>query len=242
MNELKTPNYDIDECAKQYMKNIKNLKPLNKEEEHKLIKKYKKNHDLNARNKLITSNLKYTCKLANNFRNRGIPFSHLISEANDALMYAIDRFDESKNVKVMSYARWWINQYLHKLTENNVENLENELPTERDSQLSDNDVNYSQEYDIEKEYHNSAFIGNDSQQEINKRNDLIDSLYSILNERESEIVNMRFGFPPYESEHTLDEIGEKLKLTKERVRQISEKAMTKMRSQAMLTECDFLTK
>ena len=121
MNELKVPNYDIDACAKSYMKDLKNFKPLNKDDEHSLIKSYKKNHDLDARNKLITSNLKYTCKIANKFRNRGIPFSYLISEANDALMYAIDKFDESKDVKIMSYARWWINQHLHKLTENNIE-------------------------------------------------------------------------------------------------------------------------
>ena len=242
MSELKNPNYDIDACVKSYMKNIKNFKPLNKDDEHSLIKAYKKNNDLDARNKLIKSNLKYTCKIANNFRNRGIPFSHLITEANDALMYAIDKFDESKDVKIMSYARWWINQRLYKLTENNVERLENDLPTERDSQMLDDNVNYSQEYNMENEYHNKAFMITDTQQEINDRNKLIDDLCSILNEREIDIVSMKFGLPPYESEHTLEEIGKKLKLTKERVRQIHEKAMTKMRSQAMMTDCNFLTK
>ena len=242
MNELKALNYDIDPCAQIYMKSIKEIKPLNKEDEHRLIKRYKKNHDLDARNKLITSNLKYTCKLANNFRNRGIPFSHLISEANDALMYAIDHFDESKDVKIISYAKWWINRYLHKLTESNIEKLEDELPTEREPQLSDSNINYLQEYDVENKFRNATFTGADSQKEINNRNELIDTLYSCLNEREVEIVSMRFGLPPYESESTLEDIGKKLKLTKERVRQIHEKAMTKMRSQAMLTECDFLTK
>lgn len=242
MNELKVPNYDIDACAKSYMKDLKNFKPLNKDDEHSLIKAYKKNHDLDARNKLITSNLKYTCKIANKFRNRGVPFSYLISEANDALMYAIDMFDENKDVKIMSYAIWWVSQRLHKLTEKNVEQLENDLPTDRESQQLNDNVDYSQEYGPEYEYHNTYFIRNDTQQEINERNELIDNLCSGLNEREIDIVSMKFGLPPYESEHTLEEIGKKMNLTKERVRQIHEKAMTKMRSQAMMTDCKFLTK
>ena len=236
-----TPNYDIDDTAKKYMKEIKPYTSLKKDEEHKLLKAYKKNHDLSARNKLITSNLKYTCKLANKYRNRGVPFSHLISEANEALFYAIEKFDDKQDVKLMSYAKWWINQRLNALIDDYKKMPTDDLPTEHDSQQLNDNVNYAQEYDMENEYINSAFL-NDEDEYDKDTKVIIDELYNKLDEREIDIVNMKFGRSPYEKEYTLEEIGQKYKLTKERVRQIFEKAMTKMRSQAMLMDNKFLAK
>lgn len=250
MNNLNTVNYDIDECAKSYMRDIKKYTSLKKEEEHKLIKAYRDKNDIEARNKLITSNLKYTCKIANKYRNRGIPFSQLISEANDALIYAIDMFDTSKDVKLISYAKWWINQYLHKLTENNIESLEDELPNDYENQLINDNADYSQEYNINygQEFYNSygysntAFIEETKTDEANDNKIFITQLCKTLNNREIDIMNMRYGRSPYEKEFTLEEIGSKLKLTKERVRQILEKTKTKMRTQAMMMDCNFLSK
>lgn len=242
MNNLNPTNYDIDECAKSYMRDINKYTSLKKEEEHRLINAYRENNDVEARNKLITSNLKYTCKIANKYRNRGVPFSNLISEANDALLYAIDKFDTSKDTKLISYAQWWINQYLHKLTEKNVESLEDDLPTERDSQMLDDNVDYSQDYSYEYDYNNTAFVEDDRIEEANDTNLFIEQLYSDLSDREIQIINMRYGRYPYEQEFTLEEIGDELNLTKERVRQILEKSITKMRSQAMLLDCKFLMK
>ena len=239
--DCSTLNYDIDDTTKKYMKEIKPYTSLKKDEEHKLLKAYKKNHDISARNKLVTSNLKYTCKLANQYRNRGIPFSHLISEANEALLYAIEKFDEKKDVKLMSYAKWWINQRINALFDERNKMPEDDLPTEHDSQLLDDNADYAQDYSSENDYINSAFF-DDTEDNERDTNIMLSELYSKLNEREIDIINMRFGRYPYEKEYTLEEIGKKFNLTKERVRQIMEKALTKMRSQAMLIDSNFLTK
>ena len=58
------------------------------------------NGNLSSRNKLINSNLKYACSLANSYRGRGVDFSELISEANSGLIESIDRFDTKQNVKL----------------------------------------------------------------------------------------------------------------------------------------------
>jgi RNA polymerase primary sigma factor len=50
-----------------------------------------------------------------------------------------------------------------------------------------------------------------------------------LTQREALIIKMRFGLPPYEQEHTLEEIGRELKVTRERIRQIEAKAIKKLR-------------
>lgn len=51
----------------------------------------------------------------------------------------------------------------------------------------------------------------------------------LLNEREATILRMRFGLPPYDQEYTLEEIGQKLRVTRERIRQIEAKAIKKLR-------------
>jgi RNA polymerase primary sigma factor len=50
-----------------------------------------------------------------------------------------------------------------------------------------------------------------------------------LSEREATILRMRFGLPPYDQEYTLEEIGQKLRVTRERIRQIEAKAIKKLR-------------
>lgn len=54
----------------------------------------------------------------------------------------------------------------------------------------------------------------------------------LLTEREAQILKMRFGLPPYEQEYTLEEIGRRLKVTRERIRQIEAKAIKKLRHPA----------
>ncbi|MBI3950942.1 MAG: RNA polymerase sigma factor RpoD [Acidobacteria bacterium] len=53
-----------------------------------------------------------------------------------------------------------------------------------------------------------------------------------LSPREAMILRMRFGLSPFEQEHTLEEIGEKLRVTRERIRQIEAKAIRKLRHPA----------
>lgn len=219
---------DIDQAAVSYMNSIKPYTALKKEEERKLIIDYKKNNNINARNKVINSNLKYTCSIANSFRGRGVPFSMLISEANDALMYAIEKFDVNKDTKLISYARWWIWQRVKALVEDKKFDF-NELPDERREQINENN---DEAQETAKEYHNSAFRNEETKVDY----ELIKQLCSVLNERELDIINMYYGCAPYEDCFTLEEIGKKYDITKERARQIIEKSKTKMRSEAMLLE------
>jgi len=57
----------------------------------------------------------------------------------------------------------------------------------------------------------------------------IDEVLQHLNEREREVIKMRFGLMPDKSERTLEEIGQELKVTRERVRQIESSAIKKLR-------------
>jgi len=61
-----------------------------------------------ARNKIVNSNLKLVLKFARKVQNYGVPLSDLIQEGNIGLMWAIEKFDASQDVKFSTYAVWWI--------------------------------------------------------------------------------------------------------------------------------------
>ena len=224
---------DIDECVENYFKNLKQFKPLKKEEERKLIEAYKLRNDISARNKLIEHNLKYACQLANTYRNKGLSFSDLISEANNGLIDAIEKYDIKQDVKLISYSKWWIIQRMQAALER-----ENKLPRETLEIESSEESFYNDEmYDENSclDYEDNDFDYN----EIMNNKYLIERITSQISDRERDIVYRYYGINQNER-YTLEEIGKDYKLTKERVRQIIDKAMTKMRSEALLIDNSYL--
>ena len=73
-----------------------------------------KNGDIEAKNELITSNLKLVVNIAKGYVNKGMSFIDLISEGNMGLIYAIDKFDIDKGFRFSTYAVWWIRQAIMK--------------------------------------------------------------------------------------------------------------------------------
>ena len=231
---------EIDSTVKSYFDSLKFYKPLTKVEEHELLKKYRLHNDLNARNKLITSNLRYACQLANSYRNHGISYSELISEANNGLIESIDRFDLSQDVKLISYSKWWIMQKMQNAIDKRNRMPESDLPEDNGAQLEESDE------DVAKLSNNNmkdnTFITDDEEKEdeTNAR-DFVENVLSTISDREADIINMYYGRCGYE-ENTLEEIGKKYNLTKERVRQIMETAFRKIRSESMLTDNKYLSR
>ncbi len=98
-----------DKALQSYLNSISKYPSLSKAEE----KKYAilaKNGNKAAKDKLINSNLKFVVKIASNYQNRGLSLAELISEGNLGLIKAIEKFDPEKDIKLISYAVWWIKQ------------------------------------------------------------------------------------------------------------------------------------
>ena len=102
-------NVFADKALQNYLRNISKFKPLSRKEEHELALKAR-DGDTDAMNQLIQANLKFVVKIAARYQNRGLPLSELISEGNIGLIKAIEKFDPDKNIKLISYAIWWIKQ------------------------------------------------------------------------------------------------------------------------------------
>jgi RNA polymerase sigma-32 factor len=95
-----------------YMASIKDAKQLDRDEEHRIAVEYEKTHDQEIARQLITANLKLVVKLAHEYTRAHHNLLDLIQEGNVGLVQAIDKYDPHRNVKLSSYAAWWIRAYM----------------------------------------------------------------------------------------------------------------------------------
>ena len=91
MSRKKRVVIDFERSSQTYFNEISKFKSLTKEEEVSLWKKYKKEHDLKARDTLIKSNLKFVANVAKPYIGMGLSYSDLIAEGNLGLMKAIEK-------------------------------------------------------------------------------------------------------------------------------------------------------
>ena len=92
--------YD-DEVLGMYLKEINKIPLLSREEEKELAVKAK-NGDKLAKNKIVTSNLRFVVNVAKKYQNHGLDLTDLISEGNIGLLTAIEKFDISKGYHFIS--------------------------------------------------------------------------------------------------------------------------------------------
>ncbi|HTY25024.1 MAG TPA: RNA polymerase factor sigma-32 [Desulfomonilaceae bacterium] len=102
---------DSDEL-RIYLSQIEKYPILNREEESRLAALVRDKKDMNAAEKLITSNLRFVTKVAQGYRKYGSRLTDLIQEGNIGLMRAVERFDPDKGYRLITYAIWWIKAYI----------------------------------------------------------------------------------------------------------------------------------
>jgi len=71
-----------------------------------------------ARERMISANLRLVISVAKNFRNRGLPMEDLVNEGNVGLVHAVDRFDPSIGARFSTYASYWIDQAIRRAVQN----------------------------------------------------------------------------------------------------------------------------
>jgi RNA polymerase primary sigma factor len=67
-----------------------------------------------AKQEMITRNLRLVVSVAREFSYLGLPLTDLIQEGNIGLMRAVDKFDYRRNLKFSTYAIWWIKQAMRR--------------------------------------------------------------------------------------------------------------------------------
>lgn len=219
---------DYNKEIKLYFKEIDKFKPLSKKDEKKIGIRIKKG-DSTARNELISSNLKFVVNVAKAYKGYGVPFTDLISEGNLGLIRAAEKYDYNKDVKFISYSVWWIRQAIQEYLKKNK--LIDDIETSNDEH---NYENYTVDEEGNEIINNVQYSCDEYNPELEEsRKKIIAQLLSCLSERERVIMSNYYGLDDTDV-LTLEEIGNKYNLTKERVRQIKEKALRKIRSNVLL--------
>ena len=216
---------EFDKSALAYFKEIGKCKPLSREEEFSLWERYKKNNDIEARNKIITSNLKFVASVAKKYQGRGLSYSDLIAEGNLGLIKAMHKYD--------GYSVWWIRQTILEALEKRNSMEAEDLPTESNkSELHFESEEYTSE--IEESESNVMYSSEDAEekQRRNEQKKIVSILTENLSYREKDILTKYYGLDGSDP-MTLEEIGGEYNITKERTRQILEKTLKKLRGEAL---------
>jgi RNA polymerase primary sigma factor len=227
---------DFKAGTKCYFKDIKKYKSLTKEEEKVLFKKIKEG-DIEARNQILEANLKFVVKIAKNYKGFGVPFDELISEGNMGLIRAMNKFDgENNDVKFFSYGKWWIMQSMQDYIKRRNISDNNEI-SQDEKETKINDL-----YDENDDYHDDSMAFEDlsiSEHELtSEKINIIKNLLSDLSNDENFIIQSYFGMNTENGKPmTLEEIGNILHISSERVRQKKEMILRKIRSHA-LEKCE----
>src|ERR671929_1362922 len=93
----------------QYLRDISAFPLISREMEVELAKRIRQS-DQEALDTLVRSNLRFVVSVAKKYQNQGVSLSDLINEGNLGLIRAAHKFDETKGIKFISYAVWWIRQ------------------------------------------------------------------------------------------------------------------------------------
>ena len=92
-----------------FLKDIGKVRLLTAEEEVDLAKRIERG-ELDAKQRMVESNLRLVVSIAKNYRNQGLPFLDLIQEGTFGLVRAAEKFDYRRGYKFSTYATWWIRQ------------------------------------------------------------------------------------------------------------------------------------
>lgn len=260
-----------DPVLTAYLREISKYKIFPAEEIIELVKEAQ-NGSLKARDLVVKSNLRFVVTMAKRWQGRGVPLMDLISEGNNGLLYAIDKFDIDRGTPFISYAVHWIRQYIYQaiywtgreirlpvsqqvkviqLLKAESEFMKDHARTPSSQELAEltgieeSDINYLAQFS-NKLVSVDDFLGGDSENNqvcdvipdgeplldegVNKEYlyEELEKILAQLSIREHDILCMLFGIGREPMDNKL--IGDMFGVGTERIRQIKEGALKKLRT------------
>ena len=240
----------------KYLAEIQKFPILTEQEVSDLAYKWQNYKDVAAANKLVTSHLRLVAKIALSYRGYGLPIQDIISEGNLGLMHAVSKFDPQKG-SLATYAILWIKASIQdyilrswsmvkigtsaaqKALFFNLRKLKNRIQhminsgevVEDENALIAKELNVSKQdvIDMEMRFANNSLSLNDrvsNEDDARHKQKLFAAAMLELEPRERHILTER---RLKEKPTTLDVLSKELNVSRERVRQIEEKAISKLK-------------
>jgi RNA polymerase primary sigma factor len=242
-----------------YLKDVRKHKVMNAERERELAKIMLDPNTTDTqkslvKKELVEGNLRFVISVCKQYQNQGLDLSDLIAEGNYGLLKAIDKFDWTKNLRFISYGVWWIRQAIIESLNDNARTIRlpvnivqeyqkikkvlNEFDNSTPKKF--NNLPHTVDLDLMLNEDGDTLVNVIKNENADNPEDVFNTklilrekllnIIGILEDREKTIIEDYFGLNG--SMRTLEEIGEDFNLTKERVRQIKEKALKKLRNES----------
>lgn len=218
----------------KYLDEIGRESLLSAEEEQRLSSRILQG-DNRALNKLVEANLRFVVAIANQYKGKGLQMEDLVSEGNMGLMKAAQKFDASKGTRFVNYAVVYVRQSIEKALSQQVGLYQ--VPKDVKDEVAARQQSYALSVDAPLGHRTGmsllSVLVNQNAPMADERvhseaiEDAVEFALMSLDERESRVVNAFFGL---NQEHeTMAEIAEDMGLKRERIRQIRDKAVRKLR-------------
>lgn len=271
LEEALPESSDIGDSMDMYLNRIGKWPLLESNEEQRLARRAREG-DLDAKWKLVESNLKLVVSVAKVYSRSGVPLPDLIQEGNIGLMKAVDQFDPDKGFRFSTYAVAWIRQAITRAIERQgrairvpsyviqsirklnkvgssffnemgreptIEELceRTQLPREKVMRLLEaSEALVSLDEGVKEDGATSLLDRLTDSEAADPESDALERetlemlgrLMSWLSPQERMIIEKRFGLTDGVTS-TLQEIGQQLHITRERVRQLEARALKKLK-------------
>lgn len=223
-----------DSALNRYLDEIGHSSMLTDEEERDLSRKIREG-DERALARLVESNLKFVVTIARQYKGHGVSMEDLVSEGNIGLMKAATKFDGEKGVRFVKFAAGHVRSQLEKTIDKQaglyrVPKDAADVPAARlqSKALSvDAPLGYRTNMSLLSVLINPDATQPDERVHSEAIVNAAEYALQSLDEREIRVVNAFFGIN--QERETMAEIGEDMELKRERVRQIRDKAVRKLR-------------
>jgi len=243
-----------DTSLKRYMEDIRKTAPISRAEEQALFRLARRG-DAQARERLVKANMRFVLKVALQYRGCPIPLPDLVSEGAMGLIRAVESFDTSRGIKFISYAVWWMKAYITKAINETGSMIrlpanqclrvrkalkEHALGKDLDEQVKalmqtsgrglsfDAPLGHDTKTTYQEVLRDDRAQNAEDELERGAVRDLVRELISELPEREAQVITGLFGMDQ-NAPLTLREVGMDLNISHERVRQLRDQALRRIR-------------